>query len=1823
VLDRLVNQGQPMIFKALPEPELDEEEFTDHRDSLFGSNTELNGGNKSDPSMFCAARLPLPGSNTEVNGGKKGNQGQSLFAEQMSTAGVAEREEEEKTGRKKRDPLSEAGKRAGVDVRDELPLPVSKDEEAQARHTDKYLQTQLFAHELEKRLRHICTTASSIVDETGQNQLFLAMGFLEWVESAVSDKTYEAPLVLIPVKINRSNLDKKTYCYDYSISYQDEELFSNLSLKEKLSNDFDIILPPFDDKALASETGESGLFDPEAYFQLVGEAISNLKGWRVLRKMVVGFFSFSKFLMYRDLDPTQWKNDSLSENPLIKKLLGGSDEEEASFESDGELDESALIKALPLVMDADSSQTSAIMEALNGRSIVIQGPPGTGKSQTITNLIASFISEGKSVLFVAEKVAALNVVKHNLKKVHLEDFCLELHSHKAQKKEVLNSLQERLRRTFGDARQIDSEIERLGISHKRLAEYANSLQRTVGPFGESVFEVLGKQALLYPKVEGNGRITIENVDVATSRTVDENRELLEQLPAYCNQSALPSKNIWHGYVPAKLFYGDQQTVQGIIESVANTLGALWNKLAALTLQLDIQLEPSKISLAQVKAFSSLGSQAIPQPFFQELVELFTLSDSSDLCEVYSRLKHFIALYEEECETASKTLASPSTISTELSNKAANILTRLEKEGLLSLSLDRAKKTKECWGRLNALLTQISVLTEKQVADGLPEPHTIAEYEQFIKIAALLRHRPLGTNSQDASLLFNRSTYQVFAKARSDAKEMEKQKDRLAEFFVLSDIPPADARTELRKTFRSAQGNLFPSLSPVFREAKRRLRGFLVNPSLAEFQEFRTGLRAVFGKPRTEYPRILEELDQLEAFVSEKQAFAENTHSKQALGEYFQGVDTDWAMVEESVSWAETLSAATQSANLARTLTLITDEAKDEWVRMGEHEALLRSINEEIGEMTILLQGSRLAEVILTIYKTPIEQLLTVLGNLDEMMSSAYQLLRPLVVSTGCTLASVYQSIRAVDSAHSIRTQIEMSGEYKGLLHSYFCGVETDTKTIDATIEWSHHLKQLDLPMSIVRFIVGIQTNETLALIGKSTHGWDDVVGNIRATLAGLEAFGQLDENVFFGDSLENVTFDKLGVICEQLLKHINYLPKWAEYCRLTTDARRKGLGHIIDIVESGDLPSELASDIYLHAVYDALCRKTINENPTLLHFTRAQHEKTIETFSVLDKAIQELCQKRVGHKASRKKPPAGTRKGVVGRYTEMGLLHNEFAKRKRHIPIRRLLERAGDSIKCLKPVFMMSPMSVAQFLAPEMHHFDVVIMDEASQIRPEEALGAIARGSQLIVVGDPKQLPPTNFFDAMLSNPETDYEENATDDMDSVLDICLAANMSTKRLLWHYRSEHESLIAFSNSTWYNNELIIFPSPDSSNTDLGIRFTYVEGATYAASRNYREADVVARRIIEHARNTPHLSLGVGTFNSKQRDLIEDILEKLKRKDAAVDSAVEHMMRSNNTEPLFIKNLENLQGDERDVIIISFTFGPDAKDRRVFQRFGPITCANGPRRLNVLFSRAKKRMEVFTSMQPDDIISGPGASEGANALKAFLVYAKTGKLPDFGTITNREPDSDFEIAVARELTKRGYAVEYQVGVGKFFIDLGIYHPHKDKEFILGVECDGAKYHSSRYARDRDRLREEVLRRRRWNIHRIWSTDWFKNRDVEIARLIQTVEQLVEQDTHVVAEDHTASIASPNVLRGDQAIHMPDEMLAGRLMAYARENIHTTQETAETGGISILCREVMPYLVKCRPTSMEEFRDSVPSDLRSQVSSEEIQYLDDVFDIIQESL
>ena len=562
----------------------------------------------------------------------------------------------------------------------------------------------------------------------------------------------------------------------------------------------------------------------------------------------------------------------------------------------------------------------------------------------------------------------------------------------------------------------------------------------------------------------------------------------------------------------------------------------------------------------------------------------------------------------------------------------------------------------------------------------------------------------------------------------------------------------------------------------------------------------------------------------------------------------------------------------------------------------------------------------------------------------------------------------------------------------------------------------------------------------------------------------------------------------------------------ADWNRLDAAARAcsdLGLHKLRAQLGAGRLCPADAESVFRYARAEAVWRRLAADDPLLEELDGAERTARVAAFRRADEQLRNLAAQELAllHHRALQDGPAD----------QMSTVKSEILKRRRHLALRELLHRAGEAVIKIKPIFLMSPLSVAQFLRPGGLTFDILVIDEASQVRPADALGAIARARQIIVVGDAKQLPPTSFFDRQLEGMDEDGQEPddaaaiqaaQAADMESILTLCEARSVPAAGLRWHYRSHHPSLIEVSNDTFYDNRLSYPPSPDPAG-ERGLTFTKVEGV-YDRRSNPREAQEVARAVLHHARSRRGETLGVATFSVVQRDAI---LHELELRPAEYPE-LEGFCREEGAdghEPFFVKNLENVQGDERDVIFISVGYGRNAQGS-LAQNFGPVSQDGGERRLNVLFTRARRHCRVFASITYSDIRSPRGA--GPRALKRFLKFAETGEMPRRAR-ARLEPESPFEEAVAAALLRAGYEVNPQVGMADFRIDLAVRDPAAPERYLLGVECDGGRYHSSRWARERDRLRQSVLEQKGWTMHRIWSTDWFWRSKEELQRLLQAVD------------------------------------------------------------------------------------------------------------------
>ncbi len=614
-----------------------------------------------------------------------------------------------------------------------------------------------------------------------------------------------------------------------------------------------------------------------------------------------------------------------------------------------------------------------------------------------------------------------------------------------------------------------------------------------------------------------------------------------------------------------------------------------------------------------------------------------------------------------------------------------------------------------------------------------------------------------------------------------------------------------------------------------------------------------------------------------------------------------------------------------------------------------------------------------------------------------------------------------------------------------------------------------------------------------------------------ATLKDAEGKAYLLLKPDFSDMDENWMEERLN-LCDSLLSHGASMKEWVVYSAMADKCRQKGLGSVCDAYEAGLEPSAL-EDVFLKSFYKALILEIIKKNPALNGFTGSQFNERIAQFKALDDDFTKLTKKEIYVQLTRRLPTDAN--SSIQERKELSILRKAIKSNGRGMSIRSLFEQIPTILPKLCPCMLMSPISVAQYLEAKNNLVDLVVFDEASQMPTCKAVGVLARGKNAVVVGDPNQMPPTSFF----AGNKIDEDNLDIEDLDSILDDCLALGMPESRLDWHYRSRHESLIAFSNKEFYESSMYTFPSVNDRERKVSL--VKVDGYFERGKNriNRGEAEAVVNEIKRRYKN-PELSdqtIGVVTFNISQQTLVEDMLQKEFLKDAKFDS-----WANTGEEPLFVKNLENVQGDERDVILFSVAYGSDA-DGKLLLNFGPLNKNGGWKRLNVAVTRARQEMIVYTIMSPDMIDLKRTKAKGIEALKDFLTFAQRGSLDDSASDTAKAQGQGILKDICQVLESADYEYQIAVGHSKFKVDIAVVNPYNKNEFLLGILLDGPSYCQSTNTKDREVGQPGVLSSLGWTLHRIWTMDWWDNREKEIGKLLQLLEtekELASQKAEKIA-------------------------------------------------------------------------------------------------------
>lgn len=1378
------------------------------------------------------------------------------------------------------------------------------------------VETNQTIKEMQKTLRSLRDKARTVKEEQGTNILYLSFGFLKWSESKNSNVFFNSPIILVPV-----NLTVESIASPYILSLHEDEIVLNPTLCHKLENDYGITLPDFNDD-----------IDISLYFENIRKIIASNQ-WEVSFDVSLSLLSFLKINMYNDL---LRHKDKIKRNSIVRAISGDAKacekipEEIIDFDFDKDLKPTQVFQ----VVDADSSQQDAILCAKKGISFVLQGPPGTGKSQTITNIISECLADGKKVLFVSEKMAALEVVHRRLTDAELDDFCLILHSHKANKRAVLDQLSSVLKMAEKKVQLSDEayqKLDALQYNKEKLNDYANQLFTKITPLDKSIFDANSILAHLdsYDEIV----FSIDDVDKVTKELYNRQLYSLEQFSATIGKMSEDySYNPWNGAIVAAVTNELRHDVGANLSKLIPKVSNATQKIQRIYEETELQWNNSYASLHQLITIFDVAKQCpiIPVSWITE-TEIMPLFDEISKCE---RRKILF----------------------------------LQKQKELEVQYQIFSTTDNAIGNFDAtnLIDSVSIKNENE------------------KIKSTMSKFPYSKWSLTDTRLFS-----LFKETKEQAEKLKVLQKTIVSQFE-NNIFDIDFQA-IYNRYKTEYTTFFKYFKKSYREDKKTIQVY-----------YKTIVKKVTDEMALDIITKLRTFAELTKWFSER-----NIELIDYFGDLYDDERTDFRLIDNYF----TAYKAFNEANI------------------------------------ILIDMLNIAKAI---------------EQEEDNLTTHYQFL------------------------------------YKGL--------ETHWEEIKKSLTWAtlfrQQVKEYNLNTS---FVESVCSNPlTIKLCEKFSTEIQSIINDIDIEFQWfLTLFGEKE-------IIKNLSLPALQDKLERCINNLFLLEEWIDFRNARENCKNEGLENYISKIDELHIDKSNIIPSFKKRFFRLWLDAVMPNYPAVLSFRRRTHESTISEFSELDKLQFAISKAIIKGKLINNLPQMNH---FTSGFDEIGILKREMNKQRKIMPVRKLFKEIPNLLLTLKPCLMMSPLSVSLFLEADTYVFDTVIFDEASQVCTENAIGAIFRGKQVIIAGDSKQLPPTNFFTASTSDIEYDVEDEE-DDSNAYESILDEANLLPERtLLWHYRSRHEHLIAFSNAKIYRNNLITFPSNQENTKDYGVEYIFVNEGFYdrgGKAGNAPEAKKVAELVFEHFRKQPSRSLGVIAFGEVQQQAIDTEIRSMRLRNLQY----EHFFNEETNEPFFIKNLENVQGDERDTIIFSIGYAKDANGK-MSMIFGPLSKSGGERRLNVAITRAKFNIKLVGSIMPTDIDVDRISSDGPKLLRGYIDFALNGmnSLIRKATVSNFTwHDSPFEEAVYNFLDRKGYRLATQVGCSGYRIDMAVKHPTLSGIYVLGIECDGAAYHSARTARERDRLRQDVLENMGWKIYRIWSTDWIKDSITEGQNLINAISDAI---------------------------------------------------------------------------------------------------------------
>ncbi|HVK03539.1 MAG TPA: DUF4011 domain-containing protein, partial [Armatimonadaceae bacterium] len=1500
-------------------------------------------------------------------------------------------------------------------------------------------------------LRHLHLQAVALLQGQDINVLYVSFGTLTW-RHPDSGEAVRSPLLIVPV-----TLEPHPASTGFTLQAMEEPVEVNPVLKLRLAReDLGFALPNAPDERYLV---------PSAYLSTVAGLVEGREGWEVQEVSSLAKLPLIKLRLFEDLLAQE---DQALRHPLVAALSGLREAIESlpavPVPALSALDQSDFVEGEYQMLDADPAQQRAVVAAARGQNLVLQGPPGTGKTQTITNIIGECIASGKSVLLVSGRMASLDAVYQRLTDRGLGDLCLLAHSLKTSKRDILQQLDQAIAapRSAGAAGSAAARAARLKEREEtaglraRLNALASEMHRTREPLGITPYEAVG--ILAENLISGVPAGFSFALDSPESVSAERYAAMDAQAMALAKGDALasPGENavVWAGAFADTTRPNLAREVQQALETLIERTDRL-NKAAAAAAPLCAQDEsPADVARSEwlLRLMGDLASLETPLP------RNWLTTDSP--AALRDHLIDFRNRYEAfQAERAAVTESFDDSV---LALPHADLRQRLEARGEAPLEpllgpdwRERAAAEFETW---DALLEAIRARSH-----DLHEKLTLLSDKSGVPLDESPEGRVLLLRVLQRAIDLPNPCVGWFAPGVSDrlSKLLAEGWDRWSQYRKKSrGLFEAYTEEVLNLDFDALLPNLVTPKTGIAR---------LLSPAVARDQK---AVRAVL-KPHVQIKdrdfnrdfALAKEVRELKLWCDQNAERLSN-----AFGPYYKREETDWEGLRDLLNKAKMLAAEFGSGHVPPVLVKVMLHADTDLKEVAEAHAETSRILTELRDVWEQLALQSATPEAIPAPQTPLPEIAEWSAGQHEALAEyheAYRLLRA-AVRRGGDAPSVSESIRALGTLERVSAQEASfqneSEAMRPLYGSAYRGLETDWDALELLLERAgairRHFEDRPLPERLAAALTAGTDSARAAALRETKDAFAAALSDFRAAGPGLLSVFR-EEYLRVGDTpltalpfpaVEEWAFARLGAVdsvADGMTVHAT-----------RDDCAAVGLTGFFDAALEQGVSGEALPAAFRVGFHRAWLNAVLAGLPGLADFSAAEHDRGIARFRALDRKLMETV-------------PAQIREITRGRSPkqypdEIKTLKGQLARR-RTGEVRHLLAEIPNLLFALKPIVMMNPLSVRLFLDADAVQFDVIVFDDASQIATEEAIGAVLRGRQVIIAGDPKQIPPIT----VLSDNERPFESildraSAVADRDS-------AHFGLHALNWHYRSRNESLIAFSRRYFYP-ELVAFPAATVGSAVRYERLPDTEPAVIA----------IVDRVLEYTRENPRHTLGVIVLDDME---CESVLREIDRRREA-DPDIVLPREAEGGEGFFVKTIENVQGDERDMILVYLGGDPN--------RCVPLTVPGGERLLNVATTRARDRMLVMDALTPAAAAVGQvdgGEAPGVRFLRAFVEFARVGV--DSGDAEDEAlPQGRFERCVEQALTERGYTVRHRVGQSDYRVDLAVVDPRDETRYLLGIECDSAAYASAETARHRDRLRAEMLTERGWRLHRIWSLEWARD-------------------------------------------------------------------------------------------------------------------------------